>query len=122
MAAGLRWRGARDARLWLILSAMALGAVAFIGWMHYSGGSQALYHVQSRKTGETMMTAPLRDQLAVILADPVSFIRILATSMIERAPVYALQVVGRFGWNAILLPLLAYPLALLMLGAGIACG
>ena len=122
MAAGLRWRGPRDARLWLILSAMAAGAVAFIGWMHYSGGSQALYHIQSRKTGETMMTAPLRDQLAVILADPVSFIRILATSVIERAPVYALQVVGRFGWNAILLPLLAYPLALLMLGAGIACG
>ncbi len=122
MAAGLRWRGPRDARLWLILGAMALGVAAFMGWMHYSGGSQALYHIQSRKTGETMMTAPLRDQLAVILADPVSFIRILAASVIERAPVYALQIVGRFGWNAILLPLLAYPLALLMLGAGIACG
>lgn len=120
MAAGLRWTG--DRRPWLILGAMALGAVAFVGWMHVSGGSQALYHIQSRRTGETMMTAPLRDQLAIILADPVGYSSILSSSVIERAPVYALQIVGRFGWNAILLPLLAYPLALLMLGAGVASG
>jgi uncharacterized membrane protein len=120
MAAGLRWTG--DRRPWLMLGAMALGAVAFIGWMHYSGGSQALYHIQSRKTGETMMTAPLRDQLAIMVADPAAYARILTSSVIERAPVYALQIVGRFGWNAILLPLLAYPLAALMLGAGVASG
>jgi uncharacterized membrane protein len=35
--------------------------------------------------------------------------------MAERAPVYALQVVGRFGWNAILLPLFTYPLVFLMM-------
>ncbi|MFC3441328.1 DUF2142 domain-containing protein [Sphingobium rhizovicinum] len=123
MAAGLRWQQhRRDLRPGLILGAMALGAIAFVGWMHFSGGSQALYHIQSRKTGETMMTAPLRDQLAIILADPIGYARILASSVIERAPVYALQIVGRFGWNAILLPLLAYPLALLMLGAGVASG
>ncbi|SEJ64068.1 Uncharacterized membrane protein [Sphingobium sp. AP50] len=123
MAAGLRWQQhRRDLRPGLILGAMALGAIAFVGWMHYSGGSQALYHIQSRRTGETMMTAPLRDQLAIILADPISYARILASSVVERAPVYALQIVGRFGWNAILLPLLAYPLALLMLGAGVASG
>jgi uncharacterized membrane protein len=123
MAAGLRWQQhRRDLRPGLILGAMALGAIAFVGWMHYSGGSQALYHIQSRRTGETMMTAPLRDQLAIILADPIGYARILASSVIERAPVYALQIVGRFGWNAILLPLLAYPLALLMLGAGVASG
>ena len=104
------------------LGAMALGAIAFLGWMHYSGGSQALYHIQSRKTGETMMTAPLRDQLAMILASPLGYVHILVTSVIERAPVYALQIVGRFGWNAILLPLLAYPLAALMLAAGVATG
>ena len=122
MAAGLRWPTRRDPRLWLILCAMALGAIAFVAWMHYSGGSQALYHIQSRKTGETMMTAPLRDQLATILASPLGYIHILVTSVIERAPVYALQIVGRFGWNAILLPLLAYPLAALMLAAGVATG
>ncbi|MFY9349988.1 DUF2142 domain-containing protein [Sphingobium sp.] len=123
MAAGLRWpAGRRDLRPWLILAAMALGALAFLGWMHVSGGSQALYHIQSRKTGETMMTAPLRDQLALVLADPAGFVRILVSSVTERAPVYALQIVGRFGWNAILLPLIAYPLALLMLGAGVASG
>ena len=122
MAAGLRWPTRRDPRQWLILGAMALGAIAFLGWMHYSGGSQALYHIQSRKTGETMMTAPLRDQLAMILASPLGYVHILVTSVIERAPVYALQIVGRFGWNAILLPLLAYPLAALMLAAGVATG
>lgn len=123
MAAGLRWRQhRRDLRPGLILGAMLLGAIAFVGWMHVSGGSQALYHIQSRKTGETMMTAPLRDQLAVIMADPAAYALILASSVTERAPVYILQIVGRFGWNAILLPLLAYPLALLMLGAGVASG
>jgi uncharacterized membrane protein len=123
MAAGLRLRSHRsDWRPASILAAMALGAVAFLAWMHLSGGSQALYHIQSRKTGETMMTAPLRAQLAVIVADPMGYIRILASSVTERAPVYALQIVGRFGWNAILLPLLAYPLAMLMLTAAVANG
>ncbi|WP_306341440.1 DUF2142 domain-containing protein [Sphingobium sp. Z007] len=123
MAAGLRWpQNRRDLRTGLILGAMALGAIVFIGWMHYSGGSQALYHIQSRKTGETMMTAPLRDQLAILLNDPVGYARILVSSVVERAPVYALQIVGRFGWNAILLPVVAYPLGLLMLGAGVANG
>ncbi|MEA3389934.1 MAG: DUF2142 domain-containing protein [Pseudomonadota bacterium] len=123
MAAGLRWPSQRrDWRPALILAAMALGAIGFVAWMHLSGGSQALYHIQSRKTGETMMTAPLRAQLAVILADPIGYIRVLVSSVAERAPVYALQIVGRFGWNAILLPLLAYPLAMLMLAAAVANG
>ncbi|MCP1469831.1 putative membrane protein [Sphingobium sp. OAS761] len=123
MAAGVRLDHLRrDARPWLLIGAMALGAIAFVGWMQYSGGSQVLYHIQSRKTGETMMTAPLRDQLAHVMADPVGYVRILVSSVIERAPVYLLQIIGRFGWNAILLPLLAYPLGLLMLGAGVASG
>jgi uncharacterized membrane protein len=123
MAAGLRWpRHRRDVRPALIVGAMMLGAIAFVGWMHYSGGSQALYHIQSRKTGETMMTAPLAAQLQVMLRDPAGYANVLVSSVTERAPVYALQIVGRFGWNAILLPLIAYPLALLMLGAGVARG
>ena len=123
MAAGLRWpQHRRDMRPWLILGAMALGAAVFVGWMKFSGGSQALYHIMSRKTGESVMTAPLADQLAVILNDPVGYVRILTSSVIERAPVYALQIVGRFGWNAILLPLVAYPLAAVMLGAAVLSG
>lgn len=105
-----------------MLAAMAVGAVAFILWMKMSGGSQALYSIMSRKTGETMTTAPLAAQLAVILADPNAYVRLLGTSVMERAPVYALQIVGRFGWNAILLPLAAYPLALLMVGAAVLSG
>ena len=123
MAAGLRWpQHRRDMRPWLILGAMVLGAAVFIGWMKFSGGSQALYHIMSRKTGESVMTAPLAAQLAVILNDSVGYVRILTSSVIERAPVYALQIVGRFGWNAILLPLFAYPLAAVMLGAAILSG
>lgn len=124
MAAGLHLpeRQARDLRPWIILCAMIAGAIAFVAWQKYSGGSQALYHIASRKTGETMMTAPLSAQLAVILADPLAYGRILLSSIVERTPVYALQIVGRFGWNAILLPLLAYPLAGLMLASAVACG
>lgn len=123
IAAGLRWPGnRRDGRAFVLIVAMALGVLAFIGWMKYSGGSQALYHIMSRKTGESVLTAPLADQLAVIVNDPIGFARILFSSVIERAPVYTLQIVGRFGWNAILLPLLAYPLAGVMLVAAMASG
>ncbi len=120
LAAGLRWP--IDRRSWLIFASMLLGAAAFVGWMHYSGGSQALYHIQSRKTGETMMTAPLADQLRIVLAAPSAYAHILATSIAERAPVYFLQIIGRFGWNAILLPLVAYPLACLMIAAALCSG
>lgn len=123
MAAGLRWpESRRDRRAISILAAMVAGTLAFLFWMKLSGGSQALYHIVSRKTGETVMTAPLGQQLAVILRDPLAYLHILTTSIVERAPVYALQIVGRFGWNAILLPLLAYPLALAMLAAAIFSG
>jgi len=123
MAAGLRWPEARrDARPWLLLTAMVLGAVVFMLWMKASGGSQTLYSIVSRKTGELTTTAPLADQLRGILADPVAYAHILSTSMVERAPVYLLQIVGRFGWNTILLPLAAYPLAAVMLAAAALSG
>ncbi|MET0371265.1 MAG: DUF2142 domain-containing protein [Sphingobium sp.] len=123
MAAGLRWPAhRRDVRPWLLTGAIGLGAAIFVLWMKASGGSQALYHIASRKTGESMMTAPLAEQMAVILHDPVGYARIFIASVTERAPVYALQIVGRFGWNAILLPLGAYILAAVMLVAGVASG
>lgn len=123
IAAGLQWRQyRRDMRPWLLIGAIGVGAIAFILWMKMSGGSQALYHIVSRKTGEEVMTAPLAAQLAVILADPIAYARALASSIVERLPVYALQIVGRFGWNAILLPLLAYSLAVVMLGAAVLSG
>ncbi|HWV12649.1 MAG TPA: DUF2142 domain-containing protein, partial [Sphingobium sp.] len=123
MAAGLQWpQHRRDRRPWLLLGAMAVGAAAFVLWMKMSGGSQALYHIVSRKTGEDVMTAPLAAQLGVILGDPTAYARALGSSIFERSPVYALQIVGRFGWNAILLPLGAYLLAAVMLGAGVLSG
>jgi uncharacterized membrane protein len=114
LVAGLRWPFERR-NASLILASTAVAVIAFIGWMKVAGGAQAAYIV-SRKTGLLVQTAPLTSQLAVILNDPAGFSRILLSSITERAPVYALQVVGRFGWNAILLPLFAYPLAFLMLG------
>lgn len=123
IAAGLRWpEGRRDSRPWLLVGAMILGAIAFVAWMKMSGGTPALYHIMSRKTGETVLTAPLSAQLGVILADPLAYLRLLFASVLERSPVYAMQIVGRFGWNAILLPLAAYPLALLMLAAAVMSG
>lgn len=128
MLAGLRWPEAGEGRNrhlrtgMILIAAAGFGAVLFIGWMKYAGGTQALYHITSRKTGEMTMTAPLADQLAFVLHDPLRFARMLATSIAERAPVYALQIVGRFGWNSILLPLLAYPLAAIMLGAALWSG
>jgi len=123
MAAGLRWPGDRnDRRPWLILAAMAAGALMFLLWMRYAGGTQVLYYVMSRKTGEHLLTAPLADQLAIVRQDPAAFVHILATSIVDRMPTYAVQIVGRFGWNAILLPLIAYPLAALMLGAALLSG
>jgi uncharacterized membrane protein len=123
LAAGLRWPGAmRDKRTWLAVGAMAVGAAAFVGWMKMSGGSPALYHIVSRKTGENVMTAPIGAQLGVMLADPAAFVRLLVESVAERAPVYGLQIVGRFGWNAVLLPLAAYGLAALMLSAAVLSG
>lgn len=114
-----RWR---DRRLWIIVLAILLGIGAFLAWTVYSGATPALYSIASRKTGDVTTTAPLSAQLAVVLADPLAYLRILVTSHVERLPVYALQIVGRFGWNAILLPLLAYPLALLMLASAVAGG
>ncbi|MDF0544380.1 DUF2142 domain-containing protein [Sphingobium sp. H39-3-25] len=125
---GLRWPPAREARrAWMARSGMlilsaAMGAIAFIVWMKFSGGTQALYHIVSRKTGELTITAPLAEQLSVVLRDPIGFLRILATSVAERSPVYVLQIVGRFGWNSILLPLVAYPLASCMLLAALLSG
>jgi uncharacterized membrane protein len=119
MAAGLdRQRG----RPVLLVGAMALGALAFVAWMKLNGGSQALYHITSRKTGESVLTAPLADQLRVVLRDPAAFAHVLVTSVAERMPVYLLQLVGRFGWNAILLPLLLYPLAGAMLAVAVVGG
>lgn len=123
LAAGLRKpESRRDTRVWLLVAAIAVGATAFIAWMKLSGGTPALYHIMSRKTGETVMTAPLSAQLGVILADPLGYGQLLSASVVERAPVYALQIVGRFGWNAILLPLAAYPLGALMLAAAVPSG
>jgi uncharacterized membrane protein len=123
LVAGLRWpTNARDRRFWMFAIGAALSAGAFLAWMLYSGGEPSLYTTVSRKTGLQATTAPMADQLAIILADPLQYVRILLGSFTERLPVYILQIVGRPGWNAFLLPLLAYPLAGLMIAAALCSG
>jgi uncharacterized membrane protein len=111
-----------DRRALIILSGVALALAAFLCWLLYSGSQPALYTLISRKTGEATTTAPLAAQLAVILGDPLGYVRVLTTSVIERTPVYILQIVGRFGWNTILLPLAAYPLAAVMITSALLGG
>jgi uncharacterized membrane protein len=121
--AGARFQGTlRDRHFWTLAAAAVVGAAAFIAWMLYSGGEPALYTTVSRKTGEQATTAPMADQLAVLLGDPLRYARILAESFTERLPVYVLQIVGRPGWNAFLLPLAAYALAAVMLASASASG
>jgi uncharacterized membrane protein len=109
----------RQNRPWLVIGCAAIGAAVFVAWMKASGGTQATYGILARKSGLFVQTVPFMEQLSFILRDPLGFAGILLSSIAERMPVYALQMVGRFGWNAILLPLLAYPLALAMLIAAL---
>ncbi len=120
LLAGLRWPF--DRRALIILGGVAGALAAFLCWLLYSGSQPALYTLISRKTGEATTTAPLAAQLAVILGDPFFYVRVLTTSVIERTPVYILQIVGRFGWNTILLPLAAYPLAAVMITSALLGG
>lgn len=115
--AGVRGRAA----VWCI-AAFVAGAAAFIAWTLAAGGDQAVYIVESRRTGELVTTAPLSAQLRVVLGDPLGYAGVLASSMAERSPVYALQLGGRFGWNAILLPIGAYILAATMIALGVLAG
>ncbi len=100
-----------DRRLWLMAGSGIAAALIFAGWMIYSGGTQMPFHIVSRKTLLDEPTADLGAQLHIILSRPFFYLRVLAGSFTERAPVYALQIVGRFGWNAILMPLTVYGLA-----------
>lgn len=111
--------GARGRALPWCVAATAASAAAFVGWTIMAGGDQAVYVVESRITGALVTTAPLSAQLRVILDDPLRYLSVLCSSMVERSPVYALQVMGRFGWNTILLPLLGYALAMVMVIAGV---
>ena len=123
VVAGARFGGTlRDRHFWTLAAAAVAGAGAFVAWMLYSGGEPALYTTVSRKTGEQATTAPMADQLAVLLGDPLRYARILVESFTERFPVYVLQIVGRPGWNAFLLPLAAYALAAVMLASALASG
>jgi hypothetical protein len=98
-------------RHWLLLGCMALGVAAFLAWLAYGKGAEIRFSIVSRKTLERGMTALPADQLAFMLAAPLQYLQVLATSILDRLPVYVLGVIGRFGWNAILLPIPAYLLA-----------
>lgn len=123
LLAGVRWPlNLRNRDLWIIAGSAVMAIASFEAWLLYSGGQPALYSIVSRKTGETTTTAPIAAQLGVISANPLGYVEVLVTSIKERLPVYGLQIVGRLGWNTILLPLAAYPLAGAMLVAALFAG
>lgn len=103
-------------RQWLLFAAMVIGAGCFLAWVALGRGADIQYSIVSRRTLEQAMTARPGEQLGVILAAPFTYVQVLVSSFVERLPVYALQAIGRFGWNTILMPLPLYALALLMLG------
>lgn len=111
--------GLRRGRMAGPILALVVASAAFILWTVLAGGDQAVYQIVSRKTDALVWTVPLHVQLDIVLGDPLRYLGVLVSSVAERSPVYALQIVGRFGWNAILLPLAAYPLAAVMLAAGV---
>lgn len=104
------------ARQWLLLAAMLIGAGCFLAWVALGRGADIQYSIVSRRTLEQTLTARPGEQLGVILAAPLAYLQVLGSSFAERLPVYALQVIGRFGWNTILMPLPLYALAVLILG------
>ena len=111
--------GARGRAMPWCVAGTVVSAAAFVGWTMAAGGDQAVYVVESRTTGALVTTAPLSEQLRVVLGDPLRYLGVLGSSMTERSPVYALQLVGRFGWNTILLPLFTYALGAAMIAAGV---
>ena len=118
-AAGLPSRGGRmGQRQWLLLAGMVLGIACFLGWVAFGRGAESQFSIVSRRTLERTLTALPADQLAIILSAPARFARILASSFIERLPVYGVQVIGRLGWNVVLLPLPLYGLGVLLLLLG----
>jgi len=107
------------ARQWLLLAAMIVGAGCFLAWVALGRGAEIQYSIVSRRTLEQAVTARPGEQLGVILAAPLGYAGVLASSFLERLPVYALQAIGRFGWNTILMPLPLYALAVLMLALAV---
>ncbi|WP_158295546.1 DUF2142 domain-containing protein [Crenalkalicoccus roseus] len=118
-AAFAPFRGRFGPRQWLMAGGILLGCAAFLAWLAYGRGAEIQFSIVSRKTLQPEMTARPAEQFALILAAPLHYAQILVTSVVERLPVYVVQVIGRFGWNAILLPLPLYLLAFAVIGLGL---
>lgn len=108
----------RSKVVWTTTS-LVLGVMAFLSWTAYGGHSGDIQaSLISRKTLEITVTARPIEQLKLVLADPLKFVVITATSFVERAPVYVVQIIGRFS-NLILMPIGAYVLGVLVLFFGL---
>jgi len=96
----------------VLVSSIIAGCVLFFAWTIYGGHSGEIETtVISRKTMLREVVAKPGAQLALIVAAPFQFLYVLLSSFAERLPVYIVGIIGRFGWNTILLPIPVYLLA-----------
>lgn len=119
-ACGLAGRGAwRRASLAWLLAGTAVGLAAFVLWFGVlAGGDMIRQHFVSHRTLQHVVSAAPAAQAGFMAAHPVFAGRMIITTLLQRMPVYGLEVVGRFGLLSVLLPLPLYGL-----GAAVAvCG
>lgn len=97
----------------VLVGSVIAGCILFFAWTIYGGHSGEIETtVISRKTMLREVVAKPGAQLALILDAPLQFLYVLLSSFAERLPVYIVGIIGRFGWNTILLPIPVYLLAI----------
>jgi uncharacterized membrane protein len=106
-------------RLLRLAATLLLAAGAAAAWMEASQGDIGIQRFINRHTLEHASAAGIGPQLGFILGHPLSFVAALAHEIAERLPVYVVGAIGRFGWNALMMPAQDYALAVMVLLGGV---
>lgn len=117
---GLAQPGARRLRalLWVGCPAIA-GAGLFVIWFGVLAvqGISVQHYVSSRTLERVVAPGPSA-QLGWVAGHPASFAWAIATTIVRRAPAYAVDCIGRFGWFHVLLPAPLYGVGIMVAAAG----
>jgi uncharacterized membrane protein len=102
------WR--RASLVWPLIG-VTIGLAVFVLWFGVmAGGDIIRQHFVSHRTLQHVTSATPREQAGFIIAHPVFAAHSIVMTIVERAPIYLLEVVGRFGLLSVLLPLPLYGL------------